>query len=290
MVIGPEEVVVFFDSAEISEGGRAFFTLASRDPTGAPNILPSIADEPNQFTPYESVLTVVTEYGVAHLSGHTVRERAQAIIDIAHPDDRQWLVEEAKRRNILYPDQIWLADAARLYPSEVALTEIFRAGLRVRFRAIKPSDEEWMRRLFYRFSDEAVYSRYFHSVRTMPHAKMQAYVNVDWTQVMSIVGLIGEEGDGRIIAEGRYIRIPGTEKAEVVFVVDESVQNHGVATGLYRLLSNLAWERGIREFVADVLFSNIAMMKVFRKGSLPVKAVLEEGIYHISIPLEKMSR
>jgi hypothetical protein len=47
----------------------------------------------------------------------------------------------------------------------------------------------------------------------------------------------------------------------------------------------LAAERGIREFVAEVLFSNSAMMKVFRKGGLPVRAVLEEGTYHIVIPL-----
>ena len=66
-----------------------------------------------------------------------------------------------------------------------------------------------MRHLFYRFSDAAVYARYFHSISSMPHAKMQEYVNVDWNQVMSIVGLIGEEGKGRIIAEARYIRIPG---------------------------------------------------------------------------------
>jgi len=286
MVIGPEEVLVFFDSAEFSEGGRAFFTLASRDPAGAPNILPTIADYPNQFNQYESVLTMVTEYGVAHLSGYTVRERAQAIIDIAHPDDRQHLVEEAKRRNVLYPDQIWLADGARLYPTEVAVTQTFKNGLNVRFRAIKPSDEEGMRRLFYRFSDESVYSRYFHSVRTMPHAKMQAYVNVDWTQIMSIVALIGEEGEGNIIAEARYIRIPGTDKAEVVFVVDEAVQNCGIATGIYRLLIRLARERGIQQFVADVLFSNTAMMKVFRKGGLPLNAVLEDGAYRITIPLD----
>jgi hypothetical protein len=45
-----------------------------------------------------------------------------------------------------------------------------------------------MRHLFYRFSDESVYYRYFHSVSSMPHAKMQEYVNVDWNQIMSIVG------------------------------------------------------------------------------------------------------
>jgi hypothetical protein len=53
---------------------------------------------------------------------------------------------------------------------------------------------------------------------------------------------------------------------------------------MYRMLIRLAKERGVQGFTADVLFSNLGMMKVFRKGSLPVKADLEEGIYHLFIP------
>ena len=102
---------------------------------------------------------------------------------------------------------------------------------------------------------------------------------------MSIVGIIGEEGEGHIIAEGRYIRIPGTDSAEVVFVVDETYQSLGIATVIYHLLVDLARERGVNRFLADVLFSNAAMMKVFRKGGLPVKAYLQEGVYHLDIPL-----
>jgi len=132
-----------------------------------------------------------------------------------------------------------------------------------------------------------VYYRYFHSVSSMPHAKMQEYVNVDWNQIMSIVGLIGEEGKGRIIAEARYIKIPSSPFAEVVFVVDEKYQQFGIASFLYKMLIRLAKEKGIRGFMAEVLFSNIGMMKVFRKGDLPVEARLESGEYHLVIPFSK---
>jgi acyl-CoA hydrolase len=43
------------------------------------------------------VRTVVTEYGVAELFGRTIRERAAALIAIAHPDARETLAEEARR-------------------------------------------------------------------------------------------------------------------------------------------------------------------------------------------------
>jgi GNAT superfamily N-acetyltransferase len=220
------------------------------------------------------------------LEGRCLRERAQALIDIAHPDDRQALVQAAKAKNILYKDQIFLAESASLYPANIATTATVKGGLNVRFRAIKPADEESMRDLFYRFSDESVYSRYFRSVSSMPHAKMQEYVNVDWNKVMSIVGLVGEEGEGRIIAEARYIKIPGSTLAEVVFVVDEAYQRLGIASLLYRMLIKLARERGVKGFIAEVLFSNLGIMNVFQKGDLPVKAHLESGVYHLTIPLD----
>jgi len=283
---GPAEALDFFHGADLSEKGRSIFALTSRNPKGEPNILPSIADWPNQFSMVESVSTVVTEHGVAYLEGRTVRERAQALIEVAHPDDRAMLVTEAKKKKIVYPDQIFLPESARLYPMEINATQIFKGDVSVRFRAIKPSDEEGMRHLFYRFSDETSYSRYFHSVRSMPHAKMQEYVNVDWSRDLSIVGLVGEEGKGRIIAEGRYLGMHKSLLAELVFVVDENLQSIGIATYLYGMLIRLAKERGLKGFVADVLFDNLAMMKVFHKGELPVHAQLEGGVYHLTIPFE----
>jgi acyl-CoA hydrolase/GNAT superfamily N-acetyltransferase len=287
---GPSEIVDFFAGAALSEKGRSVFALTSRDPKGRSNIRPTIADAPNQFGLFEAVSTVVTEHGVAYLEGRTVRERAQALIEIAHPDDRAWLVREAKARNILYSDQIFLEGSARLYPMEISATHVFRENLTVRFRPIKPSDEEGMRHLFYRFSDETHYSRYFHSIKSMPHAKMQEYVNVDWSRDMSMVGLVGEEGKGRIIAEGRYLRTLGSSFAELVFVVDEHYQGRGIATHLYAMLTRLAQERGIKGFTADVLFNNLAMMKVFHKGEMPVGAQLEGGVYHLTIPFEPFGK
>jgi GNAT superfamily N-acetyltransferase len=238
----------------------------------------------HQFGLKGAVDMVVTEFGVADLNGRSVRERAQAIIDVAHPEDRPALVQAAKARRILYRDQIFLPDSGRLYPAEVATSAAFKGGLTVRFRPIRPSDEEKMRRLFYRFSDEAVYYRYFTPVRTMPHGRMQAYVNVDWTQVMSIVGLVGPPGQGRIIAEARYIREPSRPRADLVFVVDPEYQGLGIASYLYRRLIELAREQGLKGFTAEVLFSNRSMMNVFREAGPPFEASLEHGIYYLSIP------
>jgi acyl-CoA hydrolase len=48
-------------------------------------------------TPRAFVDYVVTEYGIATMRGKNLRERAQALIAVAHPDFRDQLQEEAKR-------------------------------------------------------------------------------------------------------------------------------------------------------------------------------------------------
>jgi len=283
---GPGEAMDFFNGAEISEGGYTIFALPSRNLKQEPNIKISVENYHNQFSLRESVNMVATEYGVANLIGRTVRERAQVLIEIAHPDDRPLLVEQAKAQKMIYEDQIFLAEAASLYPSEIGSKHTFKGGIEVRFRAIKPSDEEEMRRLFYRFSDEAVYYRYFASIKAMPHSKMQSYVNIDYRTTMSIVGLVGEIGHGRIIAEARFVKDKSIPPyADVAFVVDEEYHGIGIATYLYKMLIRLAKDRGIHGFTADVLASNTSMMKVFEKGG-PVKAKLEYGTYSLRIPFD----
>jgi GNAT superfamily N-acetyltransferase len=288
VVAGPGEALDYLIGAQISPGGQTIFALPSRNREGSANILLSVENLPNQISIRESVDLVVTEYGIASLQGRTVRERAQALIDIAHPQDRAALVEQAKAKRILYEDQIFLPESAQLYPDEITHTHTFGDGLEVRFRAIKPSDEEEMRRLFYRFSDEAIYYRYFSPIRAMPHAKMQEYVNIDYQRVMSLVGLAGEAAGRHIIAEGRYVLSRYEPFADVAFVVDEDFQGRGIATYLVKLLVEVARKQGIKGFTADVLASNRAMMKVFEKSNLKVHARLEEGEYRLTIPLEDL--
>lgn len=282
----PGEAADFINGAEMSQGGCTLFALPSRNRSSRPNILLSVEEFPNLLGLRESVDMVATEYGVANLKGRTVRERAQALIDIAHPDDRRWLVEEAKAKNILYPDQIYLPQCAALYP-DISAKHTFKGGIEIRFRHIRPSDEEEMRRLFYRFSDQSVYYRYFSPIKTMPHAKMQQYVNVDCNRAVSIVALTGLPEEERIIAEARFVKDKIRPYGDVAFIVDEEYQGIGIATYLYQMLIRLGKERGLKGFMADVLGSNKSMMKVFERGGLPVKATISEGVYELTIPFEE---
>ena len=284
---GPGNVAELFVGAALSRNGRSIFALPSRNRKGKPNILLSLDQYPFQFTNRESMDIVVTEYGVALLMGKTLRERAQALIEIAHPDDRAELVRQAKEEKMIYADQIYFPESGYLYPEKVACSHRFRDSLTVRFRAIKPSDEEEMRRLFYRFSDQAVYYRYFSPIKTMPHRKMQEYVNVDYRHTMSIVAIVDESGVEKIIGEARYVKTQGEPFADTAFIVDEQYQGMGISTYLFNLLIRAAREEGIAGFKADVLENNRAMLKVYEKALYPVQTVLSGGVYKITIPFNE---
>ncbi len=281
---GPGAVQEVFAGAALSKGGKTLFALPSRNRRAEPNIILSVEAYPNQFTNPESLDMVATEYGIAYLTGRTVRERAQALIDIAHPDDRAELIRKAKEARLLYQDQIFYPEAGHLYPEEISRTHTFKDGLQVHFRAIKPSDEDEMRRLFYRFSDRSVYYRYFSPIKTMPHSKMQQYVNVDYQDTMSIVGLVDDHGTEKVIAEARYAREPEDRFADTAFIVDEAYNGKGVATFLFNLLIRIALQRGIDGFKADVLSDNKPMLEVFKRSPFQMTAVLENQIYRINIP------
>ncbi|EFK09451.1 acetyltransferase, GNAT family [delta proteobacterium NaphS2] len=284
---GPNEAQEFFKGARFSKKGRTIIALPSQNLKKQSNIVISVDDYPNQFSIRESLDLVVTEYGVAAMTGRTIRERALALIDIAHPDDRAELVRQAKEKNILYADQLYLPESGARYPADLACEKVFKGEVTVRFRAIKPSDVDEMRRLFYRFSDKSVYYRYFSPIKTMPHAKMQEYATIDYTKTMSIVGLMGEPGTGRIVAEARYVWLPDKPVADVAFVVDEEFQGKGIATFLFKTLRKIAKENGIRGFKADVLATNKRMLKVFESASdVPIQAVMDSGIYELNMPFD----
>lgn len=283
---GPGAVQELFMGAALSRNGRTVFALPSRNRQGEANIVVSVDRMPYQFSNRESLDIVVTEYGVAYLMGRTLRQRAQALIDVAHPDDRAELIQQAKNAKMIYADQIYFADSGHLYPEKVACTHSFKDGLSVRFRAIKPSDEDEMRCLFYRFSDQAVYYRYFSPIKAMPHKKMQEYVTVDYRRIMSVVGVIEENGTEKIIAEARYVRSHDRSYADTAFIVDEAYQGKGIASFLFELLVKIAREEGIEGFTADILAANKAMLRVYEKSGFPIKAVLAAGAYELTIPLQ----
>lgn len=88
----------FMRGAALSEGGKPIIALTSRTSKGVPRIVPTLKPGAGVVTTRGHVHYIITEYGVAYLYGKNLRQRAQALIDISHPDDREWLTKECFER------------------------------------------------------------------------------------------------------------------------------------------------------------------------------------------------
>jgi acetyl-CoA hydrolase len=94
--------VDFIRGAARSRGGRPIIALRSTARDGAiSRIVDTLTEGSGVVTTRADVHYVVTEYGVANLHGRSLRERAAALIECAHPDFREGLRAAARERNLL---------------------------------------------------------------------------------------------------------------------------------------------------------------------------------------------
>lgn len=88
--------------AQLSDQGRGIIALRSTAKEGqVSTILPMLTPGAEVTIPCQDVDTIVTEYGVADLKGLCFRDRAEALIRIAHPDFRAQIKEETQRLGIV---------------------------------------------------------------------------------------------------------------------------------------------------------------------------------------------
>jgi acyl-CoA hydrolase len=81
----------FIRGASLSPGGKPILAIRSRTASGHSRLVPTLREGAGVVTTRSHVHFVVTEYGVADLYGRTLQERAQALIALAHPEDREGL-------------------------------------------------------------------------------------------------------------------------------------------------------------------------------------------------------
>lgn len=88
----------FIRGASLSEGGRPIIALPSQTAKGISKIVPSLKEGAGVVTTRAHVHYVVTEFGVVDMYGKNLKQRAHALIEIAHPDHQEELSKLAYER------------------------------------------------------------------------------------------------------------------------------------------------------------------------------------------------
>jgi len=279
--------VDFIRGASRSKEGRPIIALPSTAAGGKiSRISPVLSPGAGVVTSRGDVHYVVTEYGIANLHGKTIRERAMALIHIAHPDHRESLMEEARNRHFVYQDQVAIYGVGDLNRRSFERKFELENGKAVHMRPVRPTDEDMARDLFYNCSENTLYHRFFSKMSAMPHSKLRKFVNIDYVNDMALASVVQEDEHEMIVAVGRYSVAKSSNAAEVAFIVRDDWQDQGIGIAMFNQLLKVARKRGVVKFTADVLHDNARMLHIFHKcAPNPIKSTLDSGIYHLSFSI-----
>jgi len=150
-------------------------------------------------------------------------------------------------------------------------------GGTVHVRPITPEDADALVAFHSRLSDETVYFRFFSPMPALSQKQVERFTNVDHDRRVALVAELAD----RLVGIARYERLPGTDSAEVAFVVADAHQGRGIGTALLEHLASAARERGITRFVAETLTENAPMLDVFRSAGFDEHARFDGGVAHV---------
>jgi acyl-CoA hydrolase/GNAT superfamily N-acetyltransferase len=271
----------FMRGTVLAPGGKCILVLQSTAKNGeVSRISPFLKDGAGITLHRGDVHYVVTEYGIAYLHGKNVRERAMALISIACPKFQPWLIEEAKKRHLIYSDQAFIPGKPGEYPEDLETRRTLKDGSEIFFRPVKISDEPLLKQFFYSLSPQTMFRRFVSTRRDMPHERLQEFVVINYAEEISMLAVIrnAKEEIEEIVGIGRYYLDANTHTAEIAFTVKDAFQDRGIGTELLDYLIYLAKKQGLIGFVAELLTENRPMFRVFTKAGFQLERV-ESNMY-----------
>ena len=279
---GVSTQAAFLRGAARSTGGKPIICLASSTDDGAiSRIKPLLEAGDGVGIARSDVHYVVTEWGIAYLFGKSIRERAVALIDIAHPAHREALLTEAKRLGYV-PKEQYLASQAG-YPVQEERAVCLKNGARVLIRPARAVDATGLQALFHRMTDDDRYTRFFRRVRSLSFRELQTLCNVNHETEVAFLAVTGPRENETVVGSACYFLNPTTNLAEIAFMVAPEWQGCGLGSALQRRLEEYADARGVRGFTAEILAKNLRMLRLANRAHGSITTSSEEGEVHVTI-------
>jgi acetyl coenzyme A synthetase (ADP forming)-like protein len=166
------------------------------------------------------------------------------------------------------------------YPASREADVILRDGSTVHVRPVRREDEAALAAFFEGLTPESRGLRFFSAAANVADEADRA-VDVDYADRYGLIATRGQ--DSRPVGHGAYARI-SDEVAEVAFAIADVMQGRGLGTILLAHLAEVAHERGITAFEAEVLPENHRMIAVFRDSGLPVEVRSAPGSIQVKLP------
>ncbi len=274
----------FMRGALLARGGKTILVIKSTAKKGTlSRIVPSLERGTGVTLNRGDVHYVVTEHGIAYIHGKNIRERTMDLISISHPKFRSWLIEEAKKLNLIYKDQAFVSGENGIYPEHLETYKTTKTGLTIFIRPVRINDEPLVKEFFYSLSDDSLYKRFFTRRLNIPHEMRQDFFVIDYSKEISLLATIRDKHREVIIGMAQYKKIENMQMADLAVAVRDDCQRGGVGTVLLSYLAMNAARDGLHGFIIEVLAENKAMMKILEKTDFDIQKKLEGGCYEVQL-------
>ena len=264
--------------------GKPIMTLPSiatlKDGTVVSRIVPYLQPGSGVVITRGDIHYIVTEWGIAYLYGKSIRERVLEMINIAHPDFREELLDHAKKWNYAYSDQklpISIDGRISIYPEKYETLLKLKNGKTIKIRPVKPTDERMIQELHYSLDDKDRYLRFFMPVKDFRHKKIQPMVNIDYSTDMILLGEFSGTKEDQIIALGAFFKAHQPSIAELAFVVHREWRGLGITKFLLNYLVQIGKELNYRTFTGSILLENKPMLHIINSSGYLLKLKRIEG-------------
>ena len=276
----------FMRGAILARNGKSILTLQSTADGGKTSrIVPFLTEGSGVTLSRGDIHYLVTEYGIAYLHGKSIRERVMQLISITHPKFRSWLIQEAKKANLIYKDQAFVPGKKGEYPEHLETWRTTSRGLEILIRPVKISDEPLLKEFFYDLSDQSLYRRFMSVRKDIPHQRLQEFCIIDFSKELVLVAVEKQkEMKEKILGLAQYGIDDMSHTAEAAFVVRDDYHRKGVGTELMKYLTFQAKSAGLLGFTAEVLTENRGMLALFEKLFPSLTRRLSEGVFELRIP------
>jgi acetate---CoA ligase (ADP-forming) len=164
---------------------------------------------------------------------------------------------------------------------------ILKDGSAILFRPITKEDAKNWLKFYDGLSERTKYLRLHYRPRQMGMEDALRFCTVDYANSFAFVAEAIEDGEKRIVAVGRYSRLPSVTTAETAYIIEDTYQEKGIGTKLIEWLAHVARKNGIDTFEAFVLPENIEMLSVFQGYGFHMKRESLGDELHITFPLTK---
>jgi acyl-CoA hydrolase/RimJ/RimL family protein N-acetyltransferase len=278
---GVSTQVDFIRGAARATGGKPILCLSSTTDNWASRIKPLLEVGDGVGIARSDVHYVITEYGIAYLFGKSIRERAVALIEVAHPRWREELLSAAKKLGYVRPDQYLASQSAYSVDEERIVT--LKNGVKVMIRPARAADAGALQGLFHRLSEDDVYTRFFRRLRSLSYRELQTLCNVNHETDVAFLAVTGPRENEEVIGSACYFLSPTTNLAEVAFMVAPEFQGAGLGTALQARLQEYAMSRGVRGFISEILPGNTSMLRLAARAPGTVTTSRDEDGVHVTV-------